>query len=504
MKRYYGKTQIEMSTNESINKKIEDAISLVEEYDETAEDILEYKDILGKPTYVMRKLDNGEKVSINLYQEILKNILRVLRVELRDRLEIGKQLINAADLLIPIRVGDYKREIVFSLREMLLCDYGGGYDLALKDAIILDLYNGYRGKYNQGIIKEYCVQRGDDWSITKIDNINSGILKCIESLSQNKRRKLFSKKGIQSTYSNDRICIKCEDEKYQMIMTFYGMFNEEMQIKILLDENVGNFLNSNLSQGKTFIAAKEAYETLCCMKEKEVWQSKESLQKDYYIDCLFIERMTGFNLAMTLYEGLLCLIEPKGDEYEESVLKIIDSILYLKSPILRRIISQTISSYVCRAFSLGIINTKRKALEEIEHYLNIYINDVVTLYELGIKYRHFINVDKDDKREVNFSEFSLLRQINSGDESQEQYLDEYDREILEEYEEINLLDKEVERILSEREYGILPKDIEQTVGNSEIWKDLEKAKKDDYRYKFFVFIMKNIIAKNVIVTDDND
>ena len=44
-----------------------------------------------------------------------------------------------------------------------------------------------------------------------------------------------------------------------MIMTFYGMFNEEMQIKILLDENVGNFLNSNLSQGKTFIAAKEAY-----------------------------------------------------------------------------------------------------------------------------------------------------------------------------------------------------------------------------------------------------
>ena len=172
MKRYYGKTQIEMSTNESINKKIEDAISLVEEYDETAEDILEYKDILGKPTYVMRKLDNGEKVSINLYQEILKNILRVLRVELRDRLEIGKQLINAADLLIPIRVGDYKREIVFSLREMLLCDYGGGYDLALKDAIILDLYNGYRGKYNQGIIKEYCVQRGDDWSITKIDNIN--------------------------------------------------------------------------------------------------------------------------------------------------------------------------------------------------------------------------------------------------------------------------------------------------------------------------------------------
>ena len=96
------------------------------------------------------------------------------------------------------------------------------------------------------------------------------------------------------------------------------------------------------------------------MKEKEVWQSKESLQKDYYIDCLFIERMTGFNLAMTLYEGLLCLIEPKGDEYEESVLKIIDSILYLKSPILRRIISQTISSYVCRAFSLGIIKTQKE------------------------------------------------------------------------------------------------------------------------------------------------
>ena len=90
MKRYYGKTQIEMSTNESINKKIEDAISLVEEYDETAEDILEYKDILGKPTYVMRKLDNGEKVSINLYQEILKNILRVLRVELKDKIRNRK------------------------------------------------------------------------------------------------------------------------------------------------------------------------------------------------------------------------------------------------------------------------------------------------------------------------------------------------------------------------------------------------------------------------------
>ena len=128
--------------------------------------------------------------------------------------------------------------------------------------------------------------------LSLIHILNSGILKCIESLSQNKRRKLFSKKGIQSTYSNDRICIKCEDEKYQMIMTFYGMFNEEMQIKILLDENVGNFLNSNLSQGKTFIAAKEAYETLCCMKDVYKRQIKYSA----ITICLLWERMHGISL----------------------------------------------------------------------------------------------------------------------------------------------------------------------------------------------------------------
>ena len=48
--------------------------------------------------------------------------------------------------------------------------------------------------------------------------------------------------------------------------------------------------------------------------------------------------------------------------------------------------------------------------------MNIYINDAVTLYELGIKYleeeldnQHFFNVDKDDKREVNFSGIFLIK-----------------------------------------------------------------------------------------------
>lgn len=262
--------------------------------------------------------------------------------------------------------------------------------------------------------------------------------------------------------------------------------------------------------------------SLCCKKEKDVWQEEADIQKEEYMDCLLIERMTGFNLAMALYEGNLPLIEGNSKECEELISGIIRNILKIHSPILRILVVDIVYGYIGQAFAMKIIKTGKAALEEINNCIKNYAGDVALGYELGkealseeIENYYYpdddeINNNYEDNEELepalSFSKFSLLRKIEKGDGLCEADLDEDTKDELKEYPKykgLNLFDDKIGKIVTRSKYRFFPQEIEKKIQESNILTELKNAKKDDYRYKFFAFIMKNIVSKNIIISEEN-
>lgn len=504
MLRYFEKSEIviEKSKQDRINQRIDEAFADIKEYEET--DFSECRNINGTPTYIMRALQKNEKVSADLCEEILRIALREIIVTLQDDLIIKNQILTNLGGLY-IQRGDYNREIHYCLEELLYTNYDGAYDRVFKDAIMMDLYNYYRATYSRYHISEIPIRKNVENNSESADKRR--LCKCIEELSENKKKLLLRGKGISSPYIGDRISVDEENENY-LKMECSAWFNEETQLRILLDKKIGDFLNADLAQGKTFLAAKDVYCTLCC--EQEASQNDRN-EQNVYMDCLLVERITGFNLAMELYEKLLPLIDANNKKHESIMREIIDNILKIHSPVLRIFLIEIIGGYIQQAYLLKVIETPKKALEEINRYLRTYANDVAIVYELGkevlneeLENRNLITQEEIKEITVPFWKFSLLRRECKDEEERkelEKTLNQDDREELEVYEGIKLLDAKVEKIVYRRRFHLFPSEVEKKIHSSHIWIELASAKKDDYRYKFFAFIMKSIVSKNVIVSE---
>lgn len=540
--------------------KLFDIDKSVELYsDENIQFIFELKEILENKQKILEAeqdlLDETEKAKIKRYYKverkdnkfiiifdedadlygndvcdtILNNILKKLKPS--KTLDEIKVYCAYRNLRLP-----YRQELSYDMDTLLLDDLSLDFDdyPVMKDAIFLDAYSYIFGYYNEGARKEIPLKyekRKYEIQIEKIEDKAVGMF--VNSLPQYIKRKIvqehYSSENIYGDYiSTEQVTDAIESQKLNKTkedknlddlklhtqVNYKQLISEEIQIRMILDAKLKQFLCKKNNHGKIFKSAKELYESFC-----RINANSASEIKCKNITYFFVERLMGFNLALAIYQSVVKFLDGK-QKFEDNphLISMIRRIVTIKSPTLRYWTMMTIGDKIKKARLCEYIKSDEDALKEMKDYLEEYVPKVQKLHKKALSLLvQVINCEIEDKiaEYRDNSELAILLEESAEYESitekraeknalevakQFSKIDKslYKRDLFTEiYGILALLDEKIEYITREHEAFYLPEYVDIWINNSESLRALKMAKEESYEYRLFSYIMRNIVEHNL-------
>ena len=435
-------------------------------------------------------------VQVNFCQTLLSSIIRHVRMEIEGYNELDEyemkslQENRAMELILdilgqqPLTV-DYEKRVDQMVKSLLYEGHDGSncYNV-MRTAILVDAYNYMRTKYVGGP-KSKNVRITSDIKNSNVPSIGGSA------------RKLSEEKYGKNAYT----------------VAFKHVTNFRVQTEILFNKNIKNSFIPDDNKGKVFQSSKAGFEKLCELARTQKSSNGLICNKLFIADTVIIERIMGFNLALTLYENLSAVIKRKGsskaDETKEleniksEVSPLIKLIMKLRSPMLRVYVADEMCRAVVEAYKLGIVDGEN-VVNRITVLLERYIYQIDTLYESV--YTVFIGVlescnhierAKDPKTTI--ETFSCVRaNENQAALSKTQVEDVCQLNGLDE------IDKEIERLVREERLFDFMKQMKQRCSVSVSLKELEateneKSGNERFGHKLFTLLIRNIIKENLII-----
>lgn len=229
-----------------------------------------------------------------------------------------------------------------------------------------------------------------------------------------------------------------------------------------------------------------------------------TIRKEYLADESVVERLMGFNLAMSLYKQLGYIMNFRYDVEEEEILKrVINKILKINSPQLRIVVTEIVCGEVKKAYVLECIKNRRMALDEIQNLLEQYVDEIVQYYEVSkcLLLEVLESKDRAERVDGDYIEGNEHQLFHFPLYRDSKITQKVLNGIIEQYKGMNSIDESIEKLAKDKVYKSYKEQIEDKIENEDIWKDLLSSKKDSKEYKFFAFLMKSIVESNVRLTE---
>lgn len=252
----------------------------------------------------------------------------------------------------------------------------------------------------------------------------------------------------------------------------------------------------------------------------DIFQSDSFFQKAYKKEQvtkgLFVEQLTGFNLALEVFDCMAGVLDSKNNsEFDSIINDILEELLKIQSPILQNYVISIIGGNLKKARQTGKVRSNKEMLEKMREYLKKYIPGIQDIYkevfswfvlfvtsyiDNGILHKNLKYKELEEMMEMplDFSKLGKIRTRLISSDSDD-YL--YNKEGLKEFELLQFLDKRVEGIANSEQIFCMPEYFEERIKISEELYGLTVAKRESYKYELFSDIMKKIVSlKNYNLT----